>query len=523
MSEEKDLIKIKRALISVSDKSGLVELARQLSSLGIEIISTGGTLNELKRNGIKVISISSFTDFPEILGGRVKTLHPKVFGGILALREDKEHKEEVKEQKLKLIDLVVVNLYPFEKTVSKPEVTDFEAVENIDIGGVSLIRAAAKNYNYVAVVTKPEEYEKIINEIKENKGSLSLATRYGLALEAFKHTAHYDSGISNYFERKEIKEFPSFLNPFYEKVQDLRYGENPHQRSALYKVPDFAGPSIATSQILSGKELSYNNIVDLDSALNMIGDFEKPFACILKHNNPCGAACADTLVQAYEDALASDPVSAYGGIIGLNRIVDMEAAQKIDQTFFVECVLAPGYEEKALELLVKKKNRRFLACPDLLKGRTKGQKVYKMIKGGTLLQDADEYQLKESELKVVTQTQPTSEQMKSLLFAWKMVRHIKSNAILLVQGEKTVGVGAGQMSRVDSVIISVRKAGERAKGSVLASDAFFPMRDGVDEAVKAGVKAIIQPGGSKGDPEVIKAANEHNIVMVFTGIRHFRH
>lgn len=523
MAEEKGWIKIKRALISVSDKTELVKFAKKLSNFGIEIISTGGTLNELKKKGIKAISISSFTDFPEILGGRVKTLHPKVFGGILALREDKEHKEEVKEQKLKLIDLVVVNLYPFEKTVSKLEVTDFEAVENIDIGGVSLIRAAAKNYNYVAVVTRPEKYEKIVDELNESKGSLSLSTRYELALEAFKHTAHYDSVISNYFEKKEGKEFPSFLNPTYEKVQDLRYGENPHQRSALYRVPGFTGPSIATSQILSGKELSYNNIVDLDSALSMIEDFEKPFACVLKHNNPCGAACAETLAKTYEDALASDPVSAYGGIIGLNRIVDVETAQKIDQTFFVECVLAPGYEEKALELLVKKKNRRFLACPDLLKGRAKGQKVYKMIKGGALLQDADEYELKESELKVVTEIQPTPEQIKSLLFAWKVVKHIKSNAILLVQGEKTVGVGAGQMSRVDSVIISAMKAGERAKGSVLASDAFFPMRDGVDEAAKAGVKAIIQPGGSKGDPEVIKAANEHNIAMVFTGIRHFRH
>ncbi len=523
MSEEKSGIKIKRALISVSDKSGLVEFARKLAGFGVEIISTGGTLNELKKNGIKAVSISSFTDFPEILGGRVKTLHPRVFGGILALREDAEHKDEMKEQKLKLIDLVVVNLYPFEETISKPEVTEPEAVENIDIGGVSLIRAAAKNYNYVAVITTPGEYEKIINELDQNKGSLSLSTRHDLARKAFRHTAHYDSAISGYFERKEAEEFPSSLNPYYEKVQDLRYGENPHQKAALYRVPGFRGASIATSQILSGKELSYNNIVDLDSAMGMVEDFDKPFVCILKHSNPCGAACAETLVQAYENAFASDPVSAYGGIIGLNRIVDMETAQKIDQTFFVECVLAPGYEPEALELLVKKKNRRFLACPELLKNKLSGQKIYKMIKGGILLQDADEYQLKESELRVVSQTQPTSEQMKSLLFAWKMVKHIKSNAILLVQGEKTVGVGAGQMSRVDSVIISVRKAGERAKGSVLASDAFFPMRDGVDEAAKAGIKAIIQPGGSKGDPEVIKAADEHGIAMVFTGIRHFRH
>jgi len=523
MTEEKKCIKIKRALISVSDKKGLIELARQLSSFGIEIISTGGTLNELKKNGIKAVSVSSFTDFPEILGGRVKTLHPKVFGGILALREDQEHKEEVREQKLNLIDLVVVNLYPFEKTILKPEITDFEAVENIDIGGVSLIRAAAKNYNYVAVVTNPDRYEKIVQELKENKGSLSLSTRFALALEAFKHTARYDGVIANYFERKVEEEFPSYLNPFYEKVQDLRYGENPHQKAALYEVPGFMSASISTSEVLSGKELSFNNIVDLDAALNMIEDFERPFVCILKHTNPCGAACADTLSQAYEDALASDPVSAFGSIIGLNKNVDLETAKKIDQTFFVECVLAPGYEDQALELLTRKKNRRFLACPELLEGKVAGQKVYKMIKGGALLQDADEYEIKESDLKVVTQTGATPEQLKSLLFAWKVVKHIKSNAIVLVQGEKTVGVGAGQMSRVDSVIISAMKAKERAKGSVLASDAFFPMRDGVDEAAKAGVKAIIQPGGSKGDPEVIKAANEHNIAMVFTGIRHFRH
>jgi phosphoribosylaminoimidazolecarboxamide formyltransferase/IMP cyclohydrolase len=525
MAEEKGLIKIKRALISVSDKKGLVELARLLQSLSIEIVSTGGTLNELKKNGIKAVSISSFTEFPEILGGRVKTLHPKVFGGILALRDDKEHKKEVREQKLKLIDLVVVNLYPFEQTILKPEVTDSEAVENIDIGGVSLIRATAKNYNYVAIVTSPESYERIIHELKEKKGSLSLSTRYDLALEAFKHTAHYDGAIANYFEKKVIQEdkSPSYLTLFYEKVQDLRYGENPHQKAALYRAPGFTNASIATSKVLSGKELSYNNIVDLDAALNMIEDFKRPFVCILKHTNPCGSACADTLARAYEDALASDPVSAFGSIIGLNRVVDLETAKKIDETFFVECVLAPGYEDKVLELLIKKKNRRFLACPDLLKDRARGQKAYKMIKGGTLLQEADEYEIKESDLKVVTQMQPTPAQVKSLLFAWKVVKHVKSNAIVLVQGEKTVGVGAGQMSRVDSVIISVRKAGERAKGSVLASDAFFPMRDGVDEAAKSGVKAIIQPGGSKGDPETIKACDEHQIAMVFTGVRHFKH
>jgi phosphoribosylaminoimidazolecarboxamide formyltransferase/IMP cyclohydrolase len=516
-------LKIRRALISVSDKRNILSLAQTLNKFGVEIISTGGTLNELKKDGIKPISISSFTGFPEILDGRVKTLHPKVFGGILAKREDEDHKKDLDEKNIDPIDLVVVNLYPFGEVLKKGA-SDDELIENIDIGGVSLLRAAAKNYQWVSVVTNPNRYEMIIKEMEENDGAVSLATRLNLASEAFEHTAGYDLVISNYFNKTIKKEeFPFHLNLNYQKLLDLRYGENPHQKAAFYKDFDFSGSSIANAQILSGKELSYNNINDLDATLGMIEDFQGPFAAIVKHSNPCGAACAESLAHAYEDALACDPVSAFGCIIGLNKVVDMETAQKIDATFFVECCIAPGYEEKALELLRKKKNRRFLAVPELLESIPKGINIIKILKGGALVQTPDEYEIKENELKVVTETSTTKKEIKSLLFAWKIVKHIKSNAIVLVKDEKTVGIGAGQMSRVDSVIIATLKAGERAIGSVLASDAFFPMRDGVDQAAKAGVKAIIQPGGSKGDEEVIRACNEHKIAMVFTGIRHFRH
>jgi len=528
MTEVKSgFIKIRRALLSVSDKTNLIELATVLSRFGVEIISTGGTQAELKEAGIKSISISSFTGFPEILGGRVKTLHPKVFGGILAKRGDEEQKIELTEQDIKYIDLVVVNLYPFGKVITQKEVKQEDAIENIDIGGPSMLRAAAKNHNSVAVVVNPQRYKEIIRELETNDGSLSQDTRLGLAKETFRHTAYYDSLIANYFKGlspAEEDEYPEYLTLGWEKAQSLRYGENPHQKAAFYKDPAFKGASIAGCEILSGKELSYNNINDLDAALAMLEDFsERPFAVILKHTNPCGAACADRLDKAYEDALACDPVSAFGCIIGFNRLVDMATAEKIHNTFFVECVLAPGYESEAFELLKKKKNRRFLSCPDLLNSQGSKPDMVKIIKGGALLQTPDDYQIKEDELKVVTEAAPTPEQTKSLLFAWRMVKHVKSNAILLAQGEKTVGIGAGQMSRVDSSIIAARKAGDKAKGSVLASDAFFPKRDGVDAAGGAGVVAIIQPGGSKGDQEVIKAANEHKIAMVFTGIRHFRH
>ncbi len=525
MNADLGLVKIRRVLISVSDKKNLTYLAKGLEKFGVEIISTGGTEAHLKKAGIQATSVSSLTGFPEILGGRVKTLHPRVFGAILAKRDDQEHKKQIAQQNLKPIDMVVVNLYPFAETIRKENASPEEIIEQIDIGGPSLLRASAKNQHWVAVVVNPGSYEPIIQEMEENKGSLSLSTRSNLALEAFKHTASYDGVISNYFEKKMRKEeaFPLFLNSTYQKAQSLRYGENPHQRAAFYKDLNAAGPSVASSEVLSGKELSFNNINDLDATLGMIQDFKDPFAVVVKHTNPCGAACGKTLAQAYEDALASDPLSAFGCIIGLNRTVDIESAKKIHETFFVECVIAPGYEPEALELLKKKKNRRFLSCPELLTSKGSTSFDIKSVKGGALVQTPDQHEIEAKDLKVVTQVHPTPEQVKSLLFAWRAVKWIKSNAILLVQGERTVGIGAGQMSRVDSVIIAKRKAGKRAFGSVLASDAFFPMPDGVEEASKAGVKAIIQPGGSKGDPEVIKAADQRKIAMVFTGIRHFRH
>lgn len=518
-----DFIKIRRALISVSDKKNLEILAKGLAKFGVELISTGGTLNELKNKGFKSVSISAFTGFPEILGGRVKTLHPKVFGSLLARRDEEDDKKDVVSQDLKPIDMVVVNLYPFEKVLKKGA-DEKEILENIDIGGASLLRGAAKNYKWVATLSDPDRYEKILDELERNEGALSLDTRQNLASEAFLHTAQYDALIANYFDQKTKKEkFPPQLWLSYTKIQSLRYGENPHQEAHLYKDMNFFGASVTGSQILSGKELSYNNLNDLDSVLTILEDFQSPFAVIVKHTNPCGASCGENLAKAYEDALSCDPMSAFGGIIGLNRVVDTETAKKIHDTFFVECCIAPGYEEDALELLKKKKNRRFLSCPDLLKKRVGGVNVFKIIKGGLLVQTPDEYEVFEDDLKIVTKEKPTKKQIKSLLFGYKIVKHIKSNAIVLVQNEKTVGIGAGQTSRVDSVIIACRKANDRAKGSALASDAFFPKRDGIDQAAKSGVKAIIQPGGSKGDEEVIKACDEHKIAMVFTGIRHFKH
>jgi len=526
--QEMGLLKIRRALISVWDKKNLEILAKGLAKFGVEIISTGGTLNELKNKGFKSVSISAFTGFPEILDGRVKTLHPKVFGSILARRDHEDDKKDVVSQDLKPIDMVVVNLYPFEE-VLKRGVDEKEILENIDIGGVSLLRGAAKNYKWVATLSDPDRYKKVLDELERNEGALSLDTRQNLASEAFLHTAQYDALIANYFDQKTKKEkFPQNLWLSYTKIQSLRYGENPHQKAHLYKDMrmhkdiNFEEASVTGSQILSGKELSYNNLNDLDSVLSILEDFKSPFAVIVKHTNPCGAACGESLAKAYEDALACDPMSAFGGIIGLNRVVDTETAKKIHDTFFVECCIAPGYEEDALELLKKKKNRRFLACPDLLKKRN-GVNVFKIIKGGLLVQTPDEYEVFEDDLKIVTKEKPTKDQIKSLLFGYKIVKHVKSNAIVLAQDEKTVGIGAGQTSRVDSVIIACRKTGDRAKGSVLASDAFFPKRDGIDQAAKSGVVAIIQPGGSKGDEEVIGACDEHKIAMVFTGIRHFKH
>ena len=521
--------RINRALISVSDKSKIVEFARELQSLGIEIISTGGTARLLRENDIRITEVSDYTGYPEMLDGRVKTLHPKIHAGILAVRDDERHMNELKDQGIKSIDMVVVNLYPFEDTVAREDVSIEEAIENIDIGGPTLIRAAAKNYRYVAVVTDPRQYDTVLAELKANDRMLSNETRFKLAKEAFSRTARYDAVISSYLETisEQKREFPETYAPVYVKVQGLRYGENPHQQAAFYRIPYLTEPCVATAKQLHGRELSFNNILDLNAALEIVKDFDEPTAAIIKHNNPCGVASHETsLAQAYRDALACDPLSAFGSIIGLNRVVDLETAKAIREAAlsgsFPEAIIAPGYEPDALELLSKAKNRQILEVGSLGK-LDYGMKETKSVVGGLLVQERDLKLIDRSQLKVVTEKEPTSEMMDSLLFAWKVCKHVKSNAILLARDKRTVGIGAGQMSRVDSTIIAIRKAGDRARGSVMASDAFIPFRDSIDLAAEAGVVAVIQPGGSKRDDEVIRAANEHGIAMVFTGMRHFRH
>jgi phosphoribosylaminoimidazolecarboxamide formyltransferase/IMP cyclohydrolase len=521
-----DMIKIRRALVSVSDKTGLLDFARVLDDYGVEIISTGGTLAALKKGGIQAISVSTFTGAPEILGGRVKTLHPKIHAGILYRRNNEDDIAEMSHQEYKPIDMVIVNLYPFEKTMANPKANDEEIIENIDIGGPSMVRAGAKNFDGVAVVCNPEDYQLIIAEMKKNDGALSLEFRRRLAALAFELTNHYDKAVAAYFAcGKEKKEagFPEALSYNFTLKSSLRYGENPHQQGAFYQDQKYRGATLTKAEILGGKELSYNNIADMDACLDMILDFKEPFACILKHANPCGAAIGKTLAEAYHDAHASDPLSAFGSIIGLNRQVDMATAQLLYDTEFIECILAPGYEPEALELLKKKKTRRLLALPEISTGRTPGEMVFKYIRGGILYQTADEGELLEASIQTATKRKPTKEEIKSLLFAWKVVKHTKSNAIVIVKGNATVGIGMGQTSRVDASALAVKRAGERAKGAVLASDAFFPMPDGVEVALEAGVTAIIQPGGSKGDPQAIEAADKAGAAMVLTGIRHFKH
>nr|MBN2277098.1 bifunctional phosphoribosylaminoimidazolecarboxamide formyltransferase/IMP cyclohydrolase [candidate division Zixibacteria bacterium] len=519
-------MKIRRALISVSDKTGLVELAKALAENDIEILSTGGTLATLKKAGIQAVSVSTFTGAPEILGGRVKTLHPKIHAGILFRRDSEADNAEMIHQEYKPIDMVIVNLYPFEKTVAKPDVSEAEIIENIDIGGPTMVRAAAKNYSGVAVVTGPSDYPLIIDELKRNDGSLSLELRRELASRAFALTNTYDRAIADYFIGKKPEtddEFPRKLTLSFDHLQSLRYGENPHQKAAFYADKKFSGPTLARAEILAGKELSFNNISDLDATLEMLLDFDEPFACVLKHANPCGAAVGATLAEAYRDALASDPLSAFGSIIGLNKKIDLATAELLHQTHFVECILAPGYDEEALALMKKKKNRRLLALPEIIGGRPEGEMVNKFVRGGMLYQTADDIETLKTSLTTVTDRKPTDEETESLLFAWKIVKHTKSNAIVIVKGKATVGIGMGQTSRVDASALAVKRAGDRTRGAVLASDAFFPMPDGIEVATEAGVTAIIQPGGSKGDPEAIEAANKAKAAMVFTGVRHFKH
>ena len=519
-------VKIKRAIISVSDKTGINGLGATLHEMGVEILSTGGTLKALKDAGVPAISISTFTGAPEIMGGRVKTLHPKVYAGLLCRRDNAEDCEQLSQSDYKFIDLVVVNLYPFRETVARPDVGEEEIIENIDIGGPSMIRASAKNFASVAVIVDPADYDALMEQLKEHDGATTLEFRRRCAGRAYAMTAAYDEAITNYFsvgkgETGEV--FPNRLNLSFSFREKLRYGENPHQSAAIYARDDYKPATLLRAQVLAGKELSYNNYGDLDSTLDMLLDFEEPFACVVKHANPCGAALGKTIAEAYKKAYDSDPLSAFGSIIGLNKPVDMKCAELLHETPFVECILAPSYDDEALKLLQKKKARRLLALPEIAKGMPKNEMVCRVIRGGLLAQTADTLVTQESSLHVATHRSPTKEELQSLMFGWRVVKHVKSNAILLSKGDATVGIGMGQTSRVDSVRIAVWRAGERTKGAVMASDAFFPMADGVEVALEAGVTAIMQPGGSKGDEAVIEAVNKAGAAMVFTGNRHFKH
>ena len=527
------MIKPRRAIISVSDKTGIVDLARGLRDYGTDILSTGGTASLLQKNGIEVTEISHLTGFPEILNGRVKTLHPAVYGGLLADRDNPEHMKAIQELGISPIDMVVVNLYPFVKAVE----SGGDAVENIDIGGVSLIRAAAKNHAHVAVLTNPGQYPPVLRELRES-GGLSDETLRVLAVEGFRHTAAYDSAIQAHFssiyrdtlmrhpvdsieseeERAYSRDFPTALTLAYRRIQRLRYGENPHQRAALYREIGFTGQSIINSRQLNGKTLSYNNLLDFTGALHIVREFEAPTAVIIKHNNPCGVASADKISTAYERALATDPMSAFGGIIALNREVDPETAQMI-RSSFKEGVIAPSFSEEALEILKRKKKIVLLEVGELQILR---QPVFTQIDGGLLLQDPNHGRITRSDLKVVSDRAPTEEEIESMLYAWKVIKHVRSNAILLVKDHRTVGIGAGQMSRVDAARIAVMKAHD-PEGTVMASDAFIPFRDSVDVVAEAGITAIIQPGGSIRDPEVLEAVNDYGMAMVYTGMRNFKH
>ena len=517
------MLKIKRALISVSDKTGLDDLVKALNSFGVEILSTGGTAKTIRSLGIPVKDVSEYTGFPEMLDGRVKTLHPKVHAGLLAMREDKDHMDTMKKHGMGLIDMVVVNLYPFENTVSKPGVKPEEAIENIDIGGPSMLRSAAKNHRSVCVLCETADYSRVIEEMRKNSGSIPESLLAELGIKVFEKTSKYDAAIHNFFTRGE-SEFPVSLNMSFSKLQDLRYGENPHQKAAFYRDGSSDEAGLAGAVQLHGKELSFNNIIDLNAALEMVNEFEEPAAVIIKHTNPCGTATAKTLSGAYMDALDCDRLSAFGSVVGFNRRVDAQLSDTIlKEADFVECIIAPSYEPKALEALKVKKNLRIMEIKNFSAGRAGRGRDMKKVIGGLLIQEKDAVSTKEPDLKIVTKIKPTKDQLRSMLFGFIVAKHVKSNAIVISDGTKTVGVGAGQMSRVDSVKIAAQKAGKRAKGATLASDAFFPKEDGIEEAAGAGIKAIIQPGGSIRDKEVIAMADKLGIAMVFTGVRHFKH
>ena len=514
---------IKRSLISVSNKEGIVEFARELNLLGVEIISTGGTASLLEKNHIPVRSVSDLTGFPEMLDGRVKTLQPQIHGGILAVRDKPEHMAKLKEHSILPIDLVVVNLYPFKETIMKKEVTMADAIENIDIGGPTMIRSAAKNHRDVTVVVNPNDYERVLAAIRD-QGCTTLALRYELAVEAFSHTGQYDAFISQYLHRQlqDASPFPAVLNLTYEKVQDLHYGENPHQKAAFYRDPFARGASVSTARQLHGRDLSFNNVNDANAALELVKEFSEPAVVAIKHANPCGVGVGATLAEAYKKAFESDPVSIFGGIIAVNRTMDQDAAREINQ-IFVEIVLAPGYTPEALEILTMKKNIRILDVGPLADGSMAAAWDMKKVNGGLLVQDADAALALPDTWKVVSNRAPTKQEIQDLLFAWKVVKHTKSNAIIMVKDQGTVGIGAGQMNRVGSAKIAAEQAGDKAQGAAMASDAFFPFPDSLEVAVKAGVTAVIHPGGSVKDEESIAVADAHDVAMVLTGMRHFRH
>ncbi|MDP4650530.1 MAG: bifunctional phosphoribosylaminoimidazolecarboxamide formyltransferase/IMP cyclohydrolase [Haliea sp.] len=518
-------VTVRRALISVSDKTGIVEFATALQALGVELLSTGGTYRLLSDSGLQVTEVADHTGFPEMMDGRVKTLHPKIHGGILARRGQDD--AVMAEHGIDAIDMVVVNLYPFEATVAKPDCTLEDAVENIDIGGPTMVRAAAKNHRWVTIVVNADDYSRILDEMRASEGATTLATRFDLAIRAYEHTAAYDGAIANHFGTLVpggSAAFPRTFNTQFHKAQEMRYGENPHQKAAFYIESHPAEAGIATARQLQGKELSYNNVADTDAALECVKNFLQPACVIVKHANPCGVAVAANLLDAYNLAFATDPESAFGGIIAFNRELDAQTAQAIVDRQFVEVIIAPTVSEAALAVVATKNNVRLLACGDW--AASTPALDYKRVNGGLLVQDRDLGMVTEGELRIVSKQQPTAQQMQDLLFAWKVAKFVKSNAIVYASNGQTVGVGAGQMSRINSARIAAIKAehaGLAVQGSVMASDAFFPFRDGLDNAGQAGIAAVIQPGGSIRDEEVIAAADEHNMAMVFTGMRHFRH
>jgi phosphoribosylaminoimidazolecarboxamide formyltransferase/IMP cyclohydrolase len=524
----RDLRPIRRALLSVTDKTGLIDFARVLASFGVDLVSTGGTARGLREAGLPVRDISDLTGFPEMLDGRVKTLHPKVHGGILHIRDNAEHMAAVAEHGIEPIDMVVVNLYAFEKTSQRPGVAFADVIENIDIGGPSMVRSAAKNFSDVAIVTSAEDYSSLAEELAVNSGSLSRATRWRLAKAAFAVTAAYDAGIATALERIEApagkavfshEQLPSTVRVIDPLLKTLRYGENPHQKAALYT--DGSAKGVANAKQLQGKELSYNNIVDLDACWELVSEFDEPAVVIIKHTNPCGASTGGDVVEAYRRALEADPVSAFGGVIGINREVDASAAEEIAK-LFVEAIVAPAFSPEAVERFATKKNLRLIQISP-----AETPRILKQVSGGLLVQDADRLRVSEAELKVVTQRKPTSEETRALMFAWTVSKHVKSNAIVYARFSdghgQTVGIGAGQMSRVDAARFGAMKAILPLKGTVAASDAFFPFPDGLETIAQAGATAVIQPGGSVRDAEVIEAADRLGVAMVLTGIRHFRH